>query len=119
MESVVLTGKVWYANAEEKQIGDRTVLSFTLQKSEKGKDGNWENYDVECTAWYKVRDEQKARLVKGARVVVSGRNLKFRHYTNREGEVVVKGILNVTDIMDFAQASTAASTAPAAEEASW
>lgn len=87
MNKIILIGHVGQ-DAELRDVGSTTVLSFSVATTEKWKDKNGERQ--ERTDWHSVslwgkRGEALAKYVtKGTRVAVEGR-VQYRQYEDRDG----------------------------------
>lgn len=87
MNKIIIIGNVGQ-DAELRDVGSTTVLSFSVATTEKWKDKNGERQ--ERTDWHSVslwgkRAEALAKYVtKGSRVAVEGR-VQYRQYEDRDG----------------------------------
>lgn len=87
MNKIIIIGNVGQ-DAELRDVGSTTVLSFSVATTEKWKDKNGERQ--ERTDWHNVslwgkRAEALAKYVtKGTRVAVEGR-VQYRQYEDRDG----------------------------------
>jgi len=111
MLTIMAAGNIG-SDATQKQIGESTVVEFSIAHDEKDKDGTKTTTWIRCSYWNKPALAVQKYLVKGQSVAIVGRG-KVREYTKKDGGTGVSVDVNVDTLQLCGKAGGASAGAAA------